>query len=152
MNNPAPILLLLFMVLMPLHQLQAQKPLRWDDLAEVQFEDEYLETLGTVYAIAQFSKTIRKLENQRIRIAGYLLPLAVGADDYALSSAPFAACFFCGQAGPETVMELHFAKTESWFAMDRFVLVEGRLRLNADDPEMLYYILEDARVIERLDR
>lgn len=132
--------------------LEAQKPLRWDDLAAVSFEEEYLETLGTVYAVADFSKSVRKLENERIRIAGYLLPLAVGADDFALSSAPFAACFFCGQAGPETVMELHLERTESWFAMDRFVLVEGRLRLNADDPEMLYYILEEATVVERLDR
>jgi hypothetical protein len=132
--------------------MHAQKPLRWDDLADVDFEETYLETLGTVYSVANFSKAIRKLENQRIRIAGYLLPLAVGSDEFALSSAPFAACFFCGQAGPETVMELHLERTESWFAMDRFVLVEGRLRLNADDPDMLYYILEEALVIERLDR
>lgn len=132
--------------------LRAQEPLTWEDLADVRFEETYLETLGTVYPVAEFGKAMRKRENRTVRIAGYLLPLSVGSDDYALSAAPFAACFFCGQAGPETVIELHLRKTESWFAMDRFVLVEGRLRLNADDPDRLYYVLEEALVLERLDR
>lgn len=130
----------------------SQQPLRWDDLTAVTFKDVYREDLGTVYPEASFDRSLQKLAGKRVQIPGYLLPLAVGGDDYALSSSPFAACFFCGKAGPETVIELHFSKTESWFAMDRFLLVEGRLRLNADDPSALYYVLEEAVAVERLDR
>ena len=130
----------------------AQTALRWDDLTAVAFKDVYREDMGTVYPEASFEKSLLKLAGKRVQIPGYLLPLTVGGDDYALSSSPFAACFFCGKAGPETVIELHFSKTESWFAMDRFLLVEGRLRLNADDPSSLYYVLEEAVALERLDR
>ncbi len=49
-------------------------------------------------------------------------------------------------------MELVFKKTESWFAMDRLVMVRGILDLNASDPNHLYYILNQAEALERLDK
>ena len=75
-----------------------------------------------------------------------------GEDEYALSEGPFASGFFCGKGGAESVMELRIKKVESWFAMDRLVLFSGTLELNADDPEHLYYILNDAVAVERLDK
>jgi hypothetical protein len=130
----------------------AQTRITWEDLADVTFTDVYREEMGTVYPRADFGKTPRRLSGQQVMLIGYLLPMDVGGKAYALSASPFAACFFCGQSGPETVMELELRKTESWFAMDRLVLVRGRLRLNADDPSRLYYVLELAEVMERLDQ
>jgi hypothetical protein len=61
-----------------------------------------------------------------------------------LSSLPFANCFFCGGAGPETVMEV-FSKDKIDFTEKR-VSVTGTLTINADDPLRLMYILNNAQI------
>ncbi|GEM_PF-685939 len=144
-------LLLVMGVVTPLLT-RAQSSLTWEELAQVSFVDEYQSQTGTVYPRAEFSKKVRQREGQDVYIIGYLLPLDVKGKAYALSASPFAACFFCGKSGPETVMELVFKKTESWFAMDRLVMVRGILDLNASDPNHLYYILNQAEALERLDK
>ena len=83
---------------------RAQSSLTWEELAQVTFIDEYQSQTGTVYPRAEFSKKIRQREGQDVFIIGYLLPLDVKGKFYALSASPFAACFFCGKSGPETVM------------------------------------------------
>jgi hypothetical protein len=143
--------LILTLLVLGLQPLLAQTRITWEDLADVKFTDVYREEMGTVYPRADFGKLPRRLDGQQVMLIGYLLPMDVGGKAYALSATPFATCFFCGQSGPETVMELEFRKTEPWFAMDRLVLVRGRLRLNADDPSRLYYVLELAEALERLD-
>ncbi|MBI1194114.1 MAG: DUF3299 domain-containing protein [Bacteroidetes bacterium] len=146
-----PGLFLGIMLSMP-SSVQAQSSLTWEELSQVVFVDEYQSQTGTVYPRAEFSKKVRQREGQDVYIIGYLLPLDVKGNAYALSASPFAACFFCGKSGPETVMELVFKKKESWFAMDRLVMVRGVLDLNASDPSHLYYILNQAEVLERLDK
>jgi hypothetical protein len=152
-NFPNWVLRIIFgMVLLNPSMGKAQSNLTWEELAQVTFVDAYQSQTGTVFPKAEFSKKIRQREGQQVFIIGYLLPLDVKGKAYALSASPFAACFFCGKSGPETVMELVFKKTESWFAMDRLVMVRGTLDLNASDPNHLYYILNQAEVIERLDK
>lgn len=92
------------------------------------------------------------MEGEQVMLIGYLLPVAVGSDEYVLSANPFATCFFCGKSGPETVIELNLARSEKWFAMDQLVMFEGVLRLNEKDPEHLYFILDGAIALERMDK
>ena len=132
--------------------LEAQSSLTWEQLAEVKFSDQYLESTGTIFSNPEFAKSLKKRQGERVFIVGYLLPLDVYGKTYALSANPFAACYFCGKSGPESVMELEFNKTESWFAMDRLVMIEGNLFFNESDPTHLYYLLKDAEAIERLDK
>ncbi|MFT7588798.1 MAG: hypothetical protein ACI959_001010 [Limisphaerales bacterium] len=129
-----------------------QKTLTWEMMAEIEYSPVYMEELGTLFDVASFSTQIMELEGQRVEIIGYLLPIDVMGDEYALSQGPFAACFFCGKSGPESVMELKIRKKENWFGMDRLVLFSGLLELNASDPNNLYYILTDAVAEERLDK
>lgn len=130
----------------------AQTSLTWELMADITYNPVYMEELGTRFDVASFSTRMMEMEGERVEIVGYLLPIDVMGDEYALSEGPFAACFFCGKGGPESVMELRIRKKENWFGMDRLVLFSGILELNADDPEHLYYILNDAVAEERLDK
>ena len=55
-------------------------------------------------------------------------------------------CFFCGGAGPETVMEV-YAKTPVKFTSEA-VTLRGKLELNADDVNRLIYSLTEAEQID----
>ena len=133
-------------------ELGAQTIINWQTLSEVSFEDQYQQESGTVFAVADFSKNVQKLAGKKVQLIGYLLPMDVRGKLYALSANPFATCFFCGKSGPESVMELELIRTESWFAIDRLVLIRGVLELNSSNPQRLYYILKEAEVLERMDK
>ena len=54
--------------------------------------------------------------------------------------------FFCGGAGPETVMEI-YAKTPIKFTSEA-VTIRGKLELNSDDVNRLIYSLTNAEPVE----
>lgn len=54
-----------------------------------------------------------------------------------------ASCFFCGGAGPETIIEVIFKKKPP-FKTDQIVEITGILELNADDVDHCNYILKEA--------
>lgn len=66
-----------------------------------------------------------------------MIPLDVGV--YALSKYPYAACFFCGGAGPETIAGLHFSKSPKRYKTDDFVTLQGMLVLNDSDVDNFMY-------------
>ena len=65
---------------------------------------------------------------------------------YVLSKGPFASCFFCGAAGPETIVELSLKSKDKSFMMDEFATFKGYLKLNSDDIYRCVYIIEFAEV------
>lgn len=109
---------------------------RFDELT--QFEEEY----------PVFSEDVKALDGTEITVEGWMIPLDElrGENYFVLSSLPFANCFFCGGAGPETVMEV-FSKKQIDFT-EKKIKVTGKLKINADDPLRLMYILSEARLID----
>jgi hypothetical protein len=100
-----------------------------------------------------FSPEIIALNGQEIRVTGYMVPLTVhnvGTDFLVLSAYPVRSCFFCGGAGPETVMEVYPKNGDKNYLMER-ISFTGRLELNADDPEHLIYLLKNAEISFTLD-
>jgi len=78
-------------------------------------------------------------------IRGYMLPLDPLGTQYVLSKHPMANCFFCGKAGPETVLELRLhPKSIRRYTMDEVHTFKGILRLNEKNPATLHYIIESA--------
>jgi len=63
---------------------------------------------------------------------------------YALSAFPFSSCFFCGAAGPESVMEILFDSPQELLT-DDVITVIGQIKLNST-PENLPITLEHARL------
>ncbi len=119
--------------------------LTWQHLSDVEFKDVYLEELKAYYWKPLFGKDIQKSEGEDFYITGYVIPVDIDEDFYVLSRYPFANCFFCGGAGPETVVDLQFdGKAPREYATDERLTFAGKLRLNADDIYQMNYIIDGA--------
>lgn len=127
---------------------KAQTVITWEVLKDVEFVEVWSEEFQAVYMVPKFGGKVKSLDGKKVQIRGYVIPVDVLADYYVLSANPYSSCFFCGQAGPESVMEIQLAKQYDGLRMDKIITVQGKLRLNADDILQLNYILEDAEVIE----
>ena len=119
--------------------------LTWQALSDVEFKDVYLEELDAYYWMPTFGPQVMAAEGKEFFITGYMIPVDVDEDFYVLSRYPFANCFFCGGAGPESVIDLRFpGKSERAYQTDDRLSFRGTLRLNADDVYQMNYILEGA--------
>jgi hypothetical protein len=118
----------------------------WKTLAKISIEKRFDEVLNYEIEYPIFSDAVKKLNGTKISVEGWMIPLDElrGENYFVLSSLPFANCFFCGGAGPETVMEV-FSKDKIDYTEKR-IIVTGTLTINADDPLRLMYILNDAQI------
>ena len=125
---------------------QAQhKPVDWALLAKVTWGEKYYQKYDETVWYPDYSKEVLGLDSVLIEIKGYVIPIDVESGYYVLSANPFASCFFCGNAGPESVMELQFPKgVKESFKTDEIATFKGRLKLNWDDLEHCNYILTGA--------
>lgn len=139
------ILLLGLLALTPWRPVQAQREVSWQTLAGVTYD--YVQNLDQNfwYGKATFSPEVQALDGQDIIIRGYMLPLDFDQKLFYLSAYPYSACFFCGGAGQESIMELRLKDKKATFDLDEQVTLRGTLRLNDRELE-LNYILENARV------
>ena len=122
----------------------------WNTLSKLEIEGQYDEFFNETIDVPVFSDDLLAFDGKHIEIEGYVIPLqSSGEQEYfVLSRFPYNSCFFCGNAGPETVAEVYV--TEPVTVQDERVLVKGRLKLNVQDPLHLFYIIEEASV-KRLD-
>ena len=137
-------IVVLFAFLCVAQTASAQKMMDWEDMIQgVSYtEPEGGAELGEFLA-PTYSKEMKALDGQEISITGYFLILEGENESYMLSNNPMAACFFCGNGGPETIIELSFPKKPN-FEMDDMVSIQGVLKLNTDDPDHTYYSIENA--------
>ena len=127
----------------------AQKvDLTWEQLSKVTFEQEYQDAVGSYVKIPTFSPMLKTIEGREVEISGYVIPVDIEQGLYVLSANPFANCFFCGNAGPETVIELEFKKKQKRFNTDAFLRFKGKLQLNKNDIYRLNYILKEAVLLD----
>lgn len=98
-----------------------------------------------------FSEPIKALEGEEIRVKGYIIPVEGYKDqtEFVFSAYPYSMCFFCGGAGPETVMEVEARESVKYTADP--ITLKGKLELNADDINALMYKLKDAREVSTED-
>ena len=130
--------------------LQAQvTTITWKDLENVTFEETYLDGFEDWFLVPTFGKDVKALEGKIVNIKGYLIPIDLDGKIYALSAFPFSSCFFCGAAGPESVMTLLFKDEKARkYKPDEVATFTGALRLNPDDPEEFIYVLDEAVKVE----
>ncbi len=117
----------------------------WQLLAKVEWDDRYVPEYDESVWYPDFSKEVLSLDSTLVEIKGYVIPVDVESGYYVLSANPFASCFFCGNAGPESVMELQFASKDNAFRTDELLVFTGRIKLNWDDLEHCNYILKGAQ-------
>ena len=83
--------------------------------------------------VPKFSSSVKAMDNKEVQIRGFIIPVDIVQDYYVLSANPYSSCFFCGQAGPESVMEVQMVKKYEGLRMDQVITFNGTLRLNVDD-------------------
>lgn len=94
---------------------------------------------------AVFSDSLKNLEGKEISLQGFMYPLSESKKQarFMLSYYPVQSCFFCGMAGPESVIEINARK--AFAQSNQLIGVKGKLKLNRDDPHKLFYSLEQAK-------
>ena len=122
--------------------------LTWDDLRQVTFEKKYYESEGQYFDFPTYGEEIKQREGEDVYISGYLLPVNPDSNIYVLSAYTFSSCFFCGQAGPESILELTLKEQlDESYVTDQWITFKGNFNLNADDLDHLYYILDKAEEV-----
>lgn len=138
------------MISLLFYVLSIVQPTGWNLLSEVKLQQGYDEFMGGEIDQPVFSDNLFDKEGEEITLEGFVIPMDAQqtAGYFVLSRFPYQSCFFCGAAGPETVVEV-FSKTIV-NRIDQKVRVKGRLVLNRDNPLHLFYILQDCTVV-RID-
>ncbi len=125
-----------------------QTVLDWSDLSNgISLEEpSSIEKAFPGFQKATFSSKLESLEGMEVIIVGYFLVLDGNQSTYLLSKNPMASCFFCGNGGLETIIDLRFKEKPS-FVMDNLLSVKGKLFLNKNDPNGTYYRIENADAV-----
>lgn len=139
--------ILLFAGLVSFVQAQNETNL-WKTLGKVTFEKKYDELLGFKVDVPVFGDATKELEGKEVTISGYIVPVEgyKSHNEFVFSAYPYNMCFFCGGAGPETVMEVT-ANEAVKYTTERITL-RGKLLLNRDNINRLMYIMTDAVQME----
>ncbi|MCH1612988.1 MAG: DUF3299 domain-containing protein [Flavobacteriales bacterium] len=126
----------------------SQNIITWELLKNVEFDEIWSDEFQAYYMVPKFSESVKEMDGKEVQIRGFIIPVDIVQDYYVLSANPYSSCFFCGQAGPESVMEIQMIKKYEGLRMDQVITYKGTLKLNVDDIYQLNYILEDAEIIE----
>ncbi|MGH1438203.1 MAG: hypothetical protein ACRBG0_27460 [Lewinella sp.] len=120
----------------------------WQSLAKITYTKQYDELLGFKVDVPVFSEEVKALEGQEIEIKGYVIPVEgyKSHTEFIFSAFPYNMCFFCGGAGPETVMEVYADEAIQY--KTEAIRIKGTLELNDSDINQLMYVLRDVRLVE----
>ena len=121
--------------------------LTWKTMENIKFEKKYYKEIDGEMLAPIFTEDIKKLDGKEIQVEGYVIPVDEKGRYCALSANPYASCFFCGKAGPASVMTIKFKKKNKTFKTDDYIQFKGTLELNYNDINDFYYILNEAEEV-----
>ena len=99
---------------------------------------------GVMFPI--INSDLKTKNKKKIVMSGFIIP--IDNVSYALSKNVFASCFFCGQAGPETIMGIKFKGPTPKLKTDQYVTMEGTFRYNDNDVNDWIYHIENAVIVK----
>ncbi|MFZ1749346.1 MAG: DUF3299 domain-containing protein [Saprospiraceae bacterium] len=120
----------------------------WKALSKISYKKEFDELMGFKIDKPVFSESVKAMENKEVTIKGYIIPVEgyKSHKEFIFSAFPYSMCFFCGGAGPETVMEVEAVEGVKYSA--DAVVLKGTLKLNDKDINRLMYKLVNAKLIK----
>ena len=120
----------------------------WKTLSKITYKKEYDEFLGFKIDKPVFAQSVQDLEDKEVEVKGYIIPVEgyKSHTEFIFSAYPYNLCFFCGGAGPETVMEVESSVPVEYTSEQ--VTLKGTLKQNPDDINRLMYLLIDATPVE----
>lgn len=119
-----------------------QERLTWNTFERITFEEVFEPVSATWVQTPVWTDDLKEWDGKFVKITGYVIALDAVSSQYALSAFPFSSCFFCGAAGPESVLEL-ILKDSDKYLTDDVITFEGILQLNTD-PLKFPLTLKDA--------
>jgi len=130
--------------------ISAQQRISWEQLADVTWSETYIDSLGYNEIKGDFGPEVLALNGQEVIISGYVIPLDAMGLSYALSRTSFASCFFCGQAGAETVMDLNVKPTSipPNRQKEHLISFKGIFVVKESNASGLHYTLDMASELE----
>lgn len=119
----------------------------WDIFARVKFTPQLIKEVNEYFLVPSFDSSIRSYEGKEITLEGFFKPMDLPEKKVIIvSKNPYAECFFCGGAGPESVAEVRLTTMPPRLKADARIRVTGTLRLNGRDIHHMNFILENARL------
>lgn len=113
----------------------------WEKLLKVDWEYKYSEEFEMDVPFPIFSDEMKKMDGTEVSITGFVLPVETEDGSLMISAYPFSSCFFCGGAGPESVVAVYLKNPRE--IEDEEATFKGILHLN-DEETGLIYELKDA--------
>jgi hypothetical protein len=124
----------------------AADTLSWKLLGQIKYvkkpSKDYPE--GVMFPVV--NTTLKAKNKKPIVMSGFIIP--IDNKNYALSKNVFASCFFCGQAGPETIMGIKFKNPNMKLKTDQYVTLQGTFRYNDNDVNDWIYHIENAVIVK----
>lgn len=120
----------------------------WKTLGKISYKKEYDELMGFKIDKPVFSDQVKALDGKEVTLKGYIIPVEgyKSHTEFIFSAFPYSMCFFCGGAGPETVMEV-LALEPIKYSADA-ITIKGVLRLNDKDINRLMYKLVNVKLVK----
>ena len=143
------VLLASLLILVGTVSAQAETPSAWQTLGKVTFKKQFDDLLGFKIDIPVFSDDVRAIDGDVIELRGYIVPTQgyKSHNEFVFSAFPYNMCFFCGGAGPETVIEVETSEPVEYTAEP--IVIKGKLALNDKDPNRLMYAMTGAILIDK---
>lgn len=113
---------------------------KWEVLSKVKTETIAVEP----YSLVTFSDEIKALDGKLVEVSGFMIPLSVSEKPkkFLLSQVPASQCFFCGGAGPTSLIEILLKKPLA--TTFEIISVKGKLNVLENDQYGLLYRITDA--------
>lgn len=133
------------LVLIPLfiaNSLSAQFTLDWSLFTQT----GYTINDDGAFVNPEYTEDLKEYDGKTIMITGYIVPVDVQLQTYVLSQFSLQQCFFCGNAGPETVIQLRFKNAPPRLLTDQYVILMGRLELKQHKPGSFFFTIYDTQL------
>ena len=148
------ILLLGCLLIMGIQEVQAQKKNVWSTLGLMKYERQFSENDGINAnrgGGSKFRPLIEALDGEEIEVTGYIIPLSgkKAQSHLMFSLYPFATCFFCGNAGPETVMEVFMADGKKVEFTEEAITLKGTFKFLGNRTDDIMFHLNEAELVKQ---
>ncbi|HEX8268507.1 MAG TPA: hypothetical protein VF581_01330 [Flavobacterium sp.] len=115
--------------------------LTWKLLGDIKFVTKPHKDYGDV-KFPVVNSRLKAVNNRKVVMSGFIVP--IDNTTYALSKNVFASCFFCGKAGPETIVGLKFKDLKGRLKTDQYVTITGTFRVNEGNVDDWIYNIDNA--------
>ena len=128
-------------------KITVEDTLTWKLLGKIDYSKKTVKEYGEV-DFPVVNDQLKALGKKTVIISGFIIP--IDSKNYAISKNVFAACFFCGKSGPESLAGIKFKGGGlPKLNTDQYVTLKGTFRYNETDIDDWIYHIDDAEIVKK---